>query len=212
MSSGKKQLATYPGRIYQCKTVMLGESSVGKSSLVLNYVHNVFYDFQEPTIGAAFLCKTQRIKNETVKFEIWDTAGQERYHSLTPMYYRNARAAIVVYDITNGSSFVRGQMWVRDLQHQARNDVIIALIGNKSDLEDDRVIEYDEAEMYAKEKNILFLETSAKTGINVETIFTKIGENLLAKGVNQNEIIPPVQEGVQLNQQKFLFKNCCDSS
>ena len=208
----KEQSLVYTGRIYQCKTVLLGESSVGKSSLVLHYVHNVFYDFQEPTIGAAFLCKTQKVNRETVKFEIWDTAGQERYHSLTPMYYRNARAAIVVYDITNGSSFVRAQMWVRDLQHQARHDVIIALVGNKADLEDDRVIDYDEAEMYAREKNVLFLETSAKTGMNVDEIFSEIGQSLLESGAIRNEVIPAVQEGIPLHEEKFVINKCCDYS
>lgn len=95
-------------RTCQFKLVLLGESSVGKSSLVLRFVKGQFHEFQESTIGAAFLTQTVQIDDTTVKFEIWDTAGQERYHSLAPMYYRGAQAAIVVYDITNKETFHKG--------------------------------------------------------------------------------------------------------
>merc|ERR1712137_20550 len=96
-------------KIFQFKLVLLGESAVGKSSLVLRFVKGQFLDFQESTIGAAFLTQTVCLNDTTVKFEIWDTAGQERYHSLAPMYYRGAQAAIVVYDITNADSFDRAK-------------------------------------------------------------------------------------------------------
>merc|ERR1712137_340787 len=89
------------GRVFQFKLVLLGDSAVGKSSLVLRFVRGQFFEYQESTIGAAFLTQTVALNDTTVKFEIWDTAGQERYHSLAPMYYRGAAAAIVVYDITN---------------------------------------------------------------------------------------------------------------
>ena len=89
------------GRVFQYKLVLLGDSAVGKSSLVLRFVRGQFFEYQESTIGAAFLTQTVALNETTVKFEIWDTAGQERYHSLAPMYYRGAAAAIVVYDITN---------------------------------------------------------------------------------------------------------------
>ncbi|KAF3424173.1 hypothetical protein E2986_07147 [Frieseomelitta varia] len=107
------------GKICQFKLVLLGESAVGKSSLVLRFVKGQFHEYQESTIGAAFLTQTVCLDDTTVKFEIWDTAGQERYHSLAPMYYRGAQAAIVVYDITNQDTFVRAQTWVKELQRQA---------------------------------------------------------------------------------------------
>ena len=107
-------------RLAQFKLVLLGESAVGKSSLVLRFVKGQFHEFQESTIGAAFLTQTVCLDDTTVKFEIWDTAGQERYHSLAPMYYRGAQAAIVVYDITNADTFARAKTWVRELQRQAR--------------------------------------------------------------------------------------------
>ena len=127
-------------QIFQFKLVLLGESSVGKSSLVLRFVKGQFLDFLDSTIGAAFLTQTVCLNDTTVKFEIWDTAGQERYHSLAPMYYRGAQAAIVVYDITSQDSFVRAKNWVKELQRQGNPDIVIALAGNKVDLEEDRAI------------------------------------------------------------------------
>ena len=166
------------GKICQFKVVLLGESAVGKSSLVLRFVKGQFHEFQESTIGAAFLTQTVQIDDTTVKFEIWDTAGQERYHSLAPMYYRGAQAAVVVYDITNRDSFTKAQNWVRELQRQANANVVIALAGNKLDLANKRVIEYNEAESYANENNLLFMETSAKTAANVIDLFTAIATRL----------------------------------
>ncbi len=118
-------------KICQFKVVLLGESAVGKSSLVLRFVKREFHEYQESTIGAAFLTQTVQIDDTTVKFEIWDAAGQERYHSLAPMYYRGAQAALIVYDITSKDSFMKAQNWVRELQRQANANIVIALVGNK---------------------------------------------------------------------------------
>ena len=137
-----------------------------------------FLILQESTIGAAFLTQTVVLDDTTVKFEIWDTAGQERYHSLAPMYYRGAQAAIVVYDITNADTFTRAKTWVRELQRQARPDIVIALAGNKSDLGSRRTVEYEEANAYAEENGLLFLETSAKNANNVNEIFLAIARRL----------------------------------
>merc|ERR1712195_323291 len=103
-------------KVVQFKLVLLGDSAVGKSSLVLRFVRGQFFEYQESTIGAAFLTQNVSLNDYTVKFEIWDTAGQERYHSLAPMYYRGAAAAVVVYDITNADSFQRAKSWVKELQ------------------------------------------------------------------------------------------------
>lgn len=165
-------------KICQFKVVLLGESAVGKSSLVLRFVKREFHEFQESTIGAAFLTQTVQIDDATVKFEIWDTAGQERYHSLAPMYYRGAQAALIVYDITSKDSFLKAQNWVRELQRQANANIVIALVGNKLDLASKRSVENSEAKEFADENNLLFMETSAKTAINVVEVFTAIATRL----------------------------------
>ncbi|KPJ13257.1 Ras-related protein Rab-5B [Papilio machaon] len=184
-------------KVCQFKLVLLGESAVGKSSLVLRFVKGQFHEYQESTIGAAFLTQTVCLDDTTVKFEIWDTAGQERYHSLAPMYYRGAQAAIVVYDITNQGgagvcgmraiftielptrdTFGRAKNWVKELQRQASPSIVIALAGNKSDLAAKRMVEFDEAQAYADENGLLFMETSAKTAMNVNDIFLAIANKL----------------------------------
>jgi len=167
-----------PNKTFQFKLVLLGDSAVGKSSLVLRFVRGQFFEYQESTIGAAFLTQTVALNDTTVKFEIWDTAGQERYHSLAPMYYRGAAAAIVVYDITNTESFNRAKNWVRELQRQGMPNVVIALAGNKNDLASKRKVQPEEAQAYADDNGIFFMETSAKTAANVNELFVAIARKL----------------------------------
>jgi len=118
----------------QVKLVLLGEAAVGKSSVVLRFVSNEFQANKEPTIGAAFLTQKCRLEDRVLRYEIWDTAGQERFHSLAPMYYRNAQAAVVVYDVTKATSLEKAKSWVKELQRQANPNIVIALAGNKVDL------------------------------------------------------------------------------
>ncbi|KAF8640514.1 hypothetical protein AX17_000176 [Amanita inopinata Kibby_2008] len=164
---------------YQFKLVLLGESAVGKSSLVLRFVKDQFDDYRESTIGAAFLTQTVTLEDQTaVKFEIWDTAGQERYKSLAPMYYRNANCAVVVYDITQATSLEKARTWIRELQRQADPSIVIALCGNKLDLSARRQVPQEEAKKYADEEGLMWTETSAKTGEGVTEIFTAIAKKL----------------------------------
>ncbi|KAG5745123.1 hypothetical protein H9Q69_012334 [Fusarium xylarioides] len=175
------------------KLVLLGEAAVGKSSLVLRFVNNDFQENKEPTIGAAFLTQKCNLPTRTIKFEIWDTAGQERFASLAPMYYRNAQAALVVYDLTKPTSLIKAKHWVAELQRQASPGIVIALVGNKLDLTGDsgaaadgedgdegddsgdaRKVPTEEAQAYAEEEGLLFFETSAKSGHNVTEVFTAI--------------------------------------
>lgn len=164
---------------YQSKLVLLGDSGVGKSSLVLRFVKNQFFDYQEPTIGAAFLTQSITFPDHVRKFEIWDTAGQERYRSLAPMYHRSAAAAIVVYDIANHESFLNAQSWIDELQQYTNSDTVIALCGNKVDLaESHREVTTDEARAYADDKGLLFFESSAKLNIKVSEIFKTVARAL----------------------------------
>jgi len=121
-------------RSVQVKLVLLGEAAVGKSSVVLRFVSDEFQPNKEPTIGAAFLTQKCRLEDRVLRYEIWDTAGQERFHSLAPMYYRNAQAAVVVYDVTKAASLEKAKSWVKELQRQANPNIVIALCGNKVDL------------------------------------------------------------------------------
>eukprot|EP00538_Stauroneis_constricta_P007088 CAMPEP_0119570146 /NCGR_PEP_ID=MMETSP1352-20130426/43467_1 /TAXON_ID=265584 /ORGANISM="Stauroneis constricta, Strain CCMP1120" /LENGTH=214 /DNA_ID=CAMNT_0007619811 /DNA_START=448 /DNA_END=1093 /DNA_ORIENTATION=- len=164
--------------VHHFKLVLLGDTAVGKSCLVVRFVRDEFFEFQEPTIGAAFLTQTVQLDESTVKFEIWDTAGQERYRSLAPMYYRGASAAIVVYDITNPDSFAGAKSWVKELQRRGDPNVVIALAGNKADLEARRQVDFEEANAYANENGILHLETSAKNANNVKALFVEIAKKL----------------------------------
>lgn len=190
-------------RVCHFKLVLLGDTAVGKSCLVVRFVRDEFFEFQEPTIGAAFLTQTVALDDATVKFEIWDTAGQERYRSLAPMYYRGAAAAIVVYDITNPDSFAGAKSWVKELQRRGDPNVVIALAGNKADLESRRKVEFEEANAYAEENGILHLETSAKNANNVRALFVEIAKKL-PKNPPQ-----PEREAFPLMAPKEERKTCC---
>ena len=139
----------------------------------------------------------------TVKFEIWDTAGQERYRSLAPMYYRGAAAAIVVYDITDPDSFAGAKSWVKELQRRGDPNVIIALAGNKADLETRRKVSLEDAEAYAEENGILHVVTSAKEGTNVKSLFVEIARRL-PKNPPQ-----PEREAFPITAQRDEQRNCC---
>jgi len=160
------------------KLVLLGETSVGKTCVTIRFVKNEFFEFQEPTIGAAFLTQTITLDDTTVKFEIWDTAGQERYRSLAPMYYRGATAAIIVYDVTSPSSFEGAKSWVKELQRRGDPNCVIALAANKADLEDKRKVSVEEGDAYASNFGIIHMQTSAKSGLNIKNLFVEIARKL----------------------------------
>lgn len=190
-------------RVCHFKLVLLGDAAVGKSCLVVRFVRDEFFEFQEPTIGAAFLTQTVGLEDATVKFEIWDTAGQERYRSLAPMYYRGAATAIVVYDITDPDSFSGAKSWVKELQRRGDPNVVIALAGNKADLENRRKVPLEEAEAYAEENGILHLVTSAKDGTNVKSLFVEIAKKL-PKNPPQ-----PERDSFPILPQKEETRTCC---
>tara|TARA_B100001758_G_scaffold190722_1_gene167694 strand:+ start:2766 stop:3368 length:603 start_codon:yes stop_codon:yes gene_type:complete len=162
------------------KLILLGNTFVGKTSLTLRFLNNVFNEFQEPTLGAAFFVKKFNHNNQLYKFEVWDTAGSEKYKSLLPIYYRNSKVALIVYDITNLKSFEDAKNWIRELK-EILPDCFIILIGNKSDLIEKKKVDIDNSKTFAKKNNINFIETSAKTGYNVDKIFKIIIKNIKIK-------------------------------
>jgi len=196
-------------KIFQFKLVLLGESAVGKSSLVLRFVKGQFLEYQESTIGAAFLTQTVCLNDTTVKFEIWDTAGQERYHSLAPMYYRGAQAAIIVYDITNHDSFERAKAWVKELQRQGNPNIVMAFAGNKVDLAQNRAVSIEEAQAFCDENGILYMETSAKTAANVNELFVAIAKRLPKSQQPRTTTGTKIVATEPKQQQRKKEEGCC---
>ncbi|MFH4982673.1 hypothetical protein AB6A40_009382 [Gnathostoma spinigerum] len=156
------------------KLVFLGEQSVGKTSLITRFMYDSFDNTYQATIGIDFLSKTMYLEDRTVRLQLWDTAGQERFRSLIPSYIRDSTVAVVVYDITNANSFHQTSKWIDDVRTERGSDVIIMLVGNKTDLGDKRQVSTEEGERKAKELNVMFIETSAKAGYNVKQLFRRI--------------------------------------
>lgn len=207
-------------RFASFKLVLLGESAVGKSSIVHRFVKNTFDDMRESTIGAAFLTQSISLPevNTTVKFEIWDTAGQERYKSLAPMYYRSANAALCVYDITSSSSFAKAQDWIKELNRQAPEGIVVALVGNKADLADERQVNESEVQTYLEElrdlrgegaPDVIRLECSAKSGDGVLEIFNAIAQALPLEEAGPKKIQHGKRVDLSRRQQNTQQLTCC---
>ena len=168
----------------EAKLVMLGSTTVGKSSIVTRLTRDTFNPESISTIGAAFLSKSVQVGDITMKLQIWDTGGSERYRAMAPMYFQNAEAAIIVYDITAKESFKDVDYWLKDLREKGPENIIIALAGNKCDLPQ-RNVNTETAREYATKNNIpLFKETSALDGTNILSLFTDVAQFIL-NGVPQ---------------------------
>ena len=160
------------------KIVLIGESGVGKTSIISQFIDQIFQEDQQSTIGGTFCSKTIRCSNgKILKFEIWDTAGQEKYRSVTKMFYKDADAAILVYDITNPFSYEELQKyWVQQVKECSSQNIIIAIIANKSDLIDLEKVDEGEARNYANKINALYAKTSAKDNIGINNLFLEIAK------------------------------------
>ncbi len=165
---------------FSFKIIVIGDSAVGKSSLTLKGTKDHFKDFYTPTIGFEFLSFNIKINDQIVKLQIWDTCGQEVYRSLISSFYRNSSLAIIVYAIDNQESFDNLESWLDEIKSQTHPNLKIFLVGNKSDLSDQRAVSKESAEELAKEHNLdFFIETSAKLGTNSREVFIKAAQILL---------------------------------
>jgi Ras-related protein Rab-6A len=160
------------------KLVFLGDQSVGKTSIITRFMYDKFEGSYQATIGIDFLSKTMYLEDRTVRLQLWDTAGQERFRSLIPSYIRDSSVAVVVYDVINRTSFLSTSKWIDDVRNERGNDVILVLVGNKTDQSEKRQVSIEEGEAKAKEHGIMFIETSAKAGFNVKALFRKIAAAL----------------------------------
>jgi len=175
---------------YLFKVVLIGDSGVGKSNLLSRFTRNEFNLETKSTIGVEFATRSLTVDTKTLKAQIWDTAGQERYRAITAAYYRGAVGALLVYDIAKHATYVNVTRWLKELRDHADSNIVIMLVGNKSDLKHLRAVPTEEAKAFAAENGLSFIETSALDASNVEsafqTILTDIYHIVSAKALEQS--------------------------
>jgi len=181
---------------YLFKLVLIGDSGVGKSCLLLRFADDNFTDSYISTIGVDFRFRTINIENKTVKLQIWDTAGQERFRTITSAYYRGADGIIMVYDVTSSESFDHVEEWLSEVDRYANENTSKLLVGNKADLIEEKQVPEDTAQRFAEKLSIPFLETSAKTATNVDAAFLTMAKELIktrekqdAAGVSKGKVV-----------------------
>ena len=196
---------------YIFKVLLIGNSDVGKSSLILRYVDQIWNDVFVPTIGVDFKVKSLDVDQKRVKMQIWDTAGQERFRNVISSYFKGAHGILLIYDITTRDSFKELENWLGEVERNASSQVLKILIGNKCDLEEKREITKDEGEAFANRNGMQFMETSAKNNTNVTEAFEALAKIMVESKKKKNTIkiekkTIKVNNGANLNTKK---KACC---
>ncbi|KAI1321631.1 Ras- protein ric2 [Mortierella claussenii] len=209
---------------YLFKIVLIGESSVGKSNILSRFTQNEFTLESKSTIGIEFAtAKSIEIEGKTIKAQIWDTAGQERYRAISVVFYRGAVGALLVYDISKLSTFENLERWLTELREHAGTNVVVVLVGNKSDLRHLRAVGTEEGKAFAEKHGLLFLETSALNGTNVQQAFSEVvaeihrevltsspaGGGIIVKPGYGKNIIPTLQASANDRQKKAQRGGCC---
>ena len=167
------------------KVLLLGDSNVGKSSLFLRFVDDIWNDTFVPTIGVDFKIKTLEIDQKKIKMQIWDTAGQERFKNIIASYYRGAHGILLIYDVTEKDSFKNLSNWLIEIEKNANKNVLKVLIGNKTDLEEKRVISYNQGKEFADMYGLKYIETSAKKNMNVREAFETLGREIMVANIDK---------------------------
>ena len=194
---------------YIFKVLVIGDSSVGKSNLLLRFSDNIFHETFLPTIGVDFKIKNVTVKDKSVKLNIWDTAGQERFKTITAAYYKGAHGILVVFDITDRESFNNVTNWLNEIKKNAGVNVVKILIGNKSDLESNRKVSIEEAKKMAESQGMVYLETSAKNRINVDESFMELTKSIYEQLPEKDKMSKG--EGQKINGTRKPVKSggCC---
>lgn len=186
---------------YMFKLLVVGESGVGKTCMLLRFADNKFEENFLSTIGVDFKVKEIVVDGKKVKLQIWDSAGQERFRNITASYYRNCSAIIIVYDITNHDSFDRVSKWVEDVRGFVP-DAPLLLVGNKCDQEDQRKVTVEEGQKLADSLGFVFLETSAKTALNIDNVFIEISKTLIKQAQDKPQKQQPAGKSVEIKNEK----------
>jgi len=211
---------------YLFKYIIIGDANVGKSNLLLRFAYGEFREEYQVTIGVEFGAKNVKIRDQTYRIQIWDTTGQENYRSITRNYYKNSACALLVYDITKRESFNNISIWIDECKNQTAKTISLVLVGNKSDLEDQRQVNTEEGQELAEKLGIPFFESSAKTGQNVDKIFQNSADEIAKKidqnyyeldsedcgikvGKNKRNKEAQKKEEVKLDDKKKKKKKCC---
>jgi len=196
---------------YLFKLLLIGDSGVGKSCLLLRFADHTYTESYISTIGVDFKIRTIDLDGKTIKLQIWDTAGQERFRTITSSYYRGAHGIIVVYDVTDMESFNNVKQWLPEIERYACEGVNKLLVGNKCDLVQKKVVDYDMAKAFADSLDIPFLETSAKNATNVEKAFLTMAAEIKNRIANQPQVKAPAKGNVVVSGEQVQSSGggCC---
>ncbi|XP_065923561.1 ras-related protein Rab-26 isoform X5 [Magallana gigas] len=204
----ENDLGNFSGPCYE--VMLIGDSGVGKTCLLVRFKDGAFLSGSFiSTVGIDFRNKVVDVEGTKVKLQIWDTAGQERFRSVTHAYYRDAHALLLLYDVSNKASFDNIRAWLGEINEYAQEDVVIMLLGNKADMTSERVIRTEDGERLANEYNVAFMETSAKTGMNVDLAFMAVAKDLKMKKTRK-PTDPKFSVTDYVNQEKQSV-GCCSS-
>ncbi|CAL1394284.1 unnamed protein product [Linum trigynum] len=205
---------------YLFKLVLIGDSGVGKSNLLSRFTKNEFNLESKSTIGVEFATKSLTIDGKVIKAQIWDTAGQERYRAITSAYYRGAVGALLVYDVTRHSTFENAARWLKELREHTDPNIVVMLIGNKSDLRHLVAVQTEDAKAFSERESLYFMETSALTATNVESAFTEVLSQIhrivskrAVEGSSDGSTSASLKgETIDVKQEGSVLKRMCCSS